>query len=568
MYNTADLCYLLFVMFNPILKEISSIVFPDLQMTEEQVLQRFPKRELPEGAKVTRFAPSPTGFLHIGGVYTSIASERLAHQSGGVFYLRIEDTDQKREVDGTVDLILRTFKTFDIQYDEGPLLEGGIKGEYGPYYQSERKEIYHVFIRKLLEENKAYLCFATPEELQEQSEKQTAMKVQPGYYGDWAIWRNKTHEEALEMLKSGAPYAIRLRSDGDPLKRMIIEDVIRGKIEMPENINDIVIMKNDGLRLPTYHFAHAIDDHFMGTTHVTRTDEWLASVPVHIQLFKTLGWKAPKYAHIAPIQKMDDGNKRKLSKRKDPESSMEFYMESGYPADSLKEYLLNIANSNFEDWRRANPKAAAKDFQVNLKKFNNSGGLLDMTKLDNISKNIVATYSAERIYTDAFAWAEQYNKELATKMTEQKDYFIAIFNIERRGNEVRKDIGKWSDVPSLVSFFFEDTFDRSGTKELLSNVPAEDARLSIERFHSLYTASMTKDEWLDSIKRIAVDLGYADSTKEFKNAEPGTYKGHFGTIAQALRVAITGRTQSPDLYEVMQVLGETESLKRLQSFAL
>lgn len=550
------------------LKEITNLVFPNLTLTEEEIIARYPKRELPEGAKVTRFAPSPTGFLHIGGVFTSIASERLAHQSGGIFYLRIEDTDQKREVEGTVDLILRTLETFDISYDEGPLLGRGEKGSYGPYYQSARNDIYHVFVRKLLEEDKAYLCFATPEELQDISERQAAMKVQPGYYGEWAIWRHKTAEEVLAALKEGKNFAIRLRSNGDPLKRMFIEDVIRGKLEMPENINDIVIMKGDESRLPTYHFAHAIDDHFMGTTHVTRTDEWIASLPIHIQLFQTLGWKAPKYAHISPIQKMDNGARRKLSKRKDPESSMEFYMESGYPADSLKEYLLNIANSNFDDWRRANPTAPAKDFQVNLKKFNNSGGLLDMIKLDNVSKNVIAKYSAEEIYEKTLTWAKSYNTSLATKMEKNREYFIRIFGIERRGNEVRKDIGKWSDIEDLVSFFFADQLDRSDAKELLKAIPVEDITASIKKFEEVYSVALSKDEWLGSIKTIAKELGYADSTKEFKEAAPGTYKGHFGTIAQVLRVAITGRTQTPDLYEVMEVLGEAECKRRLESFTV
>lgn len=553
-------------MSSSVLKEIASLVFPDLTLTEEQVLERYPQRQLQEGAKVTRFAPSPTGFLHIGGIFASLASERLAHQSGGVFYLRIEDTDQKREVEGTVDLILRTFKTFDITYDEGPLLGGGEKGSYGPYYQSARRDLYQVFIRKLLEEDNAYLCFATPDELKELSEKQAAMKLQPGYYGEWALWRNKSPEEALEALKAGKEYVVRLRSKGDALKRIVIEDGIRGKIEMPENINDIVIMKRD--RLPTYHFAHAIDDHLMGTNLVLRADEWVASLPIHIQLFVTLGWKPPKYAHIAPIQKIDGDSRRKLSKRWDPESSMEYYMEHGYPADAIKEYLLNIANSNFEDWRRANPTAPAKEFQVNLKKFNNSGGLLDMVKLDNISKNIIAKYSAEEIYKMALDWAKTYHTGLATKLEENREYFIRIFAIERRGNEVRKDIGKWSDIENLVSFFFVDSLDRSSAKEALKTTPTEDITSSIEKFAEVYSASLSKDEWLESIKTIAKELGYADSTKEFKEAAPGTYKGHFGAIAQVLRVAITGRTQTPDLYEVMQVLGEEECKKRLESFSL
>jgi glutamyl-tRNA synthetase len=487
-----------------LLKKISEIVFKDLDLNYQDVEKKYPPRSLPEGAMVTRIAPSPTGFMHIGGVYAALISERLAHQSKGVFYLRIEDTDKKRYVEGAVDLIKRSMKEFNILFDEGEDENGVEKGNYAPYTQSHRENIYKSFVKKLFDEGKAYLCFATPEELEEMSKKQSDLKLTTGYYGEWAIWRNKSAEETLSALNEGKSYVVRLKSPGNQENKTFIHDFIRGKLEFPENVNDIVLLKSNGL--PTYHFAHVIDDHFMYTSHVIRGDEWLSSLPVHVQLFKMLGWEPPKYGHIAPIQKLEDNSRRKLSKRKDPEASVDYYMDNGIPAEAVKEYLLNLANSNFEDWRKENPSLKLEEFELDTHKFNNSGGLLDLVKMENISKNFIAFLSSEEVYNRTLKWSEKYDPEMAEKLKNNKVFCIGIFSIDRGIPDPRKDIAKWADVKNLTNFFFDDWFFSQDInyKEILGNTSIEDSIASMEKFSIKYPEINSKEEWLQTLKDMAV----------------------------------------------------------------
>ena len=540
-------------------KDLANAIFPeakDITYYEE----KYPERNLKEGAIVTRFAPSPTGFVHIGGLYQSLIARKLANQTEGVFLLRIEDTDQKREVENGITDIVQSLDRFGIEPDEGMVSETEGKGNYGPYRQSMRKEIYQSYAKYLIEQGKAYPCFCTPEELEEMREKQEAAKIRPGYYGVWAKCRNITVEEAIEKIKNGEKYIVRFKSPGREDRKIKHHDVIKGNVDFPENDQDIVIIKADGL--PTYHFAHAIDDHLMRTTHVIRGDEWLSSVPLHLQLFHELGFKAPKYAHIAPIMKNDNGNKRKLSKRKDPEAAVSYYDEMGIPKEAVNEYLLNIANSNFENWRRANKDKSIDEFELQLNKMSVSGALFDMVKLLDVGKTVISKFTAEEVYENAFKWAKTYDKELED-MLQDKEYALKIFGIERGNKKPRKDIAKWSDVKENIEYMYDDKFlskEQEYPYQVINEKEDVDKILNLY-MEKYYDENDDKQQWFDKIKELAGELGYAKEVKEYK-ANPDTYKAHVGDVSTVLRVALTGRTNTPDMYEIMQVLGKESIEKR------
>ena len=441
--------------------DLANLIFPDAKDISYYE-EKYPERNLPEGAVVSRFAPSPTGFVHIGGLYQALVAKEMTSQTGGVFFLRVEDTDQKREVENGVTGIINSLKEFELLPDEGMFSETEEKGEYGPYKQSLRKEIYQSYAKYLISQGKAYPCFCTTEEGEELRKKQEAAKIRPGYYGVWAKCRNITVEEAAEKIKNGEKYIIRFKSPGREDRKIKHHDVVKGNVDFPENDLDIVIIKADGL--PTYHFAHAVDDHLMRTTLVIRGDEWLSSIPLHLQLFHELGFKAPKYAHIAPIMKNDNGAKRKISKRKDPEAAVSYYKENGIPVQAVKEYLLNISNSTFENWRRANPDKALEDFKFDIKKMSVSGALFDMVKLLDIGKNVISKMTAEQVYDYSLAWAKEYDEEL-TKMLEDKEYSLKILGIERGNKKPRKDIAKWSELKNSIIYMYDERFFANPTYE-------------------------------------------------------------------------------------------------------
>ncbi|MBE6449140.1 MAG: glutamate--tRNA ligase [Alphaproteobacteria bacterium] len=545
-------------------QEIIDLVFPNPLPTPEELETKYPVRNLLQGAQVTRIAPSPTGMMHVGTVYGALIDERLAHQSGGVFMLRLEDTDQKREVKEAVDLILRVFNDCQILNDEGPVFGREEQGNYGPYFQSARKEIYHAFVKKLLQEDKAYLCFCNEEENARLHDMQAKANVRGGYYGAFAKCRKLTEDEILENLKAGKSFVVRFKSMGHYSQKIVLSDVVRGKREFPQNDLDVVIMKGDGL--PTYHFAHAVDDHLMRTTTVVRGDEWLSTWPLHAQLFEALGWDMPKYIHTATIQKIDEkGNRRKLSKRLDPEANAMSFSENGYPRTALIEYLLNLANSNFEDWRRANPNAPYQDFPFSAKKLGTSGALFDFVKLDSISRDIIGRMSAEEVYNETLAWCEKYDADFAVVMKENADYMKQILDIERSGvKKVRKDITKWSDVKKESLFFFDNQFTQSKESilEQLKSLSINDINDIVDVFNKLYDINDEKDAWFEKVKQVAQKVGFTCDMKAYK-ANPEAFKGNVSDVATVLRVFITGRTQSPDLYAIMKVMGKERISKRL-----
>ena len=542
-------------------KELADLIFPDAKEISYYE-EKYPARELPEGAVVSRFAPSPTGFVHIGGLYQALVAREMAKKTGGVFFLRVEDTDQKRKVENGVTGIVNALKDFDMAPDEGMITETEEQGNYGPYKQSLRKDIYEAYAKYLMEQGKAYPCFCTPEEGEEIRKKQEAAKIRPGYYGVWAKCRNLTVEEAAEKIKNGEKYIIRFKSPGREDRKIKHHDVIKGNVDFPENDQDIVIIKADGL--PTYHFAHAVDDHLMRTTLVIRGDEWLSSMPLHLQLFHELGFKAPKYAHIAPIMKNDNGNKRKLSKRKDPEAAVEYYKEEGIPPIVVKEYLLNIANSNFENWRRANPDKSLDEFDFQLNKMSVSGALFDMVKLLDIGKTVISKMSAEEVYENALEWAKEYDKELE-EMLEDKEFSLKVLGIERGNKKPRKDIAKWSDVKNSIIYMYDKKiFEGNVTYDYAKISDKEEIRKILKSYiEKHFDINDDKDMWFNKIKELAEEMGYAREVKEFK-ANPENWPGHVGDISTVLRVALTGRQNTPDMYEIMQVLGKDSVIKRLE----
>lgn len=540
-------------------KELANLIFPDAKDISYYE-EKYPERNLQEGAIVTRFAPSPTGYVHIGGLYQSLVAKMSAKKTGGVFFLRIEDTDQKRKVENGVTDIVNSLKVFDMAPDEGMISETEWTGDYGPYIQSERKEIYQAYAKYMIEQGKAYPCFCTPEQEEERNKLQLDAKIRPGYYGVWAKCRNLTLDEMAEKIKAGVPYVIRFKSTGREDRKIQISDGIKGKITFPEYDIDIVIIKSDGL--PTYHFAHMVDDHLMRTTHVIRGDEWLPSVPLHVQLFKEAGFKAPKYCHISPMMKNDNGNKRKLSKRKDPEAAVSYYDELGVPPDAVKEYLLNIANSTFENWRRQNKDANIEDFDFHLNKMSVSGALFDMVKLFDVAKIVISRYSAEKVYNDSYAWAKKYDEELV-KLLENKDYALKVLGIERGNAKPRKDIAKWSDLKENISYMYNEEFDKI-TEFDFGKVTDKDLANKISKLYAekYFDINDDKQTWFDKMKDLAEEVGFAREVKEWK-AEPEKWPGHVGDISSVIRSKLTGRLNTPDLYEIIKVLGKDEVLRRL-----
>ena len=541
-------------------KELADLIFPDAKDVSYYE-EKYPERNLKEGAIVTRFAPSPTGFVHIGGLYQSLVAKKMAKQTDGVFFVRIEDTDQKREIENGVSEILTSLKEYDLSPDESLNEDGTDNGNYGPYIQSKRKEIYQAYAKSLLEKGLAYPCFCSAEDLNEIRENQTKARQRTGYYGKWTRCRNMPVDMAIEKIKNGDSYIVRLKSPGNPDKKIKHKDLIKGNIEFPENDQDIVIIKSDGL--PTYHFAHAVDDHLMRTNLVIRADEWVASVPLHLQLFYMLGFKAPKYAHIAPIMKEEDGNKRKLSKRKDPEAAVSYYREEGIPKEAVIEYLMNIANSNFEAWKKGNKDKSVDDFNFDIKKMGVSGALFDMVKLLDVSKTVISTYSAEKVLEDVLNWSNIYDKDLYELLNRDKEYALKIFGIERGNVKPRKDIAKWSDVKDSIIYMFDDRFLISNIEYEYQKVTDEDEikKIVTTYFDKYYDENDDKQTWFNKMKDLSEELGYAREVKEYKN-NPDAYKGHVGDISTVIRVKITGRANTPDLYEILKVLGKESVLKR------
>ena len=542
-------------------KDLADLIFPeakDISYYEE----KYPRRELKENAVVTRYAPSPTGVMHIGGLYQALIAKKIAKQTEGVFFVRIEDTDQKREIENGTMEIINSLSNFGLEPNEGMISETEEKGIYGPYKQSKRKDIYQAYAKYLIEQGKAYPCFCTPEDVEAIRAKQEAAKIRPGYYGVWAKCRNNTVEEMAEKIKNGEKYIIRFKSPGREDRKIKHKDVIKGNVEFPENDQDIVIIKADGL--PTYHFAHAIDDHLMGTTHVIRGDEWLSSVPLHLQLFHELGFRPPKYAHIAPIMKNDNGNKRKLSKRKDPEAAVSYYEQEGIPSEAVNEYLLNIANSTFENWRRANKDKSVDEFELKLNKMSVSGALFDMVKLLDVGKTVISKFTAEEVYEKAMTWAKKYDNELE-EMLKDKNYALKIFGIERGNQKPRKDIAKWSDVKESIIYMYDNKFLDETIEYPYQTINEKDdinkiLKLYIEKY---YDENDDKQTWFNKIKELSGKMGFAKEVKEYKQ-NPDMYKAHVGDVSTVLRVALTGRTNTPDMYEITNVLGKESIQKRFE----
>lgn len=540
-------------------KKIAELIFTDVDKSTEYYEELYPARELPEGARVTRFAPSPTGYLHFGGLYAGFASKLTAESTNGVFMLRIEDTDKKREVEDGVTGIVTGLKAFGVDPDEGVMGFDAEEGKYGPYTQSRRRAIYRAFAKKLMEEGKAYPCFCTPEDLDEIRAKQENEDIK-GYYGSYAKCRELSDEEIIEKINACVPYTVRLRSTGDISRKIKFDDMIKGKIEMSENVNDVIILKADGI--PTYHFAHAVDDHLMHTTHVVRGDEWIASVPLHIELFRALGFKTVKYAHIAPIMKEENGGKRKLSKRKDPEANVSYYIEKGYPEASVKEYMLTILNSNFEEWRRANKTEDIAKFPFNLKKMSVSGALFDMVKFNDVSKNVISVMTAEQVYNLIVDWAREYNQQLYKLFVSNPEKAKAALNIDRENPKPRKDIACWEEVENYVAFFYKELYKEDYT--LPEHIRRTDAVEILTKYKALYSENDGKDEWFAKIKELCTLCGYTPNVKEYKQ-NPGAFKGHVGDVSTVIRVAITSRINTPDLYYIMQILGVDEIMRRIDN---
>lgn len=543
-------------------KELAEKLFPEELPSIKSLFEKYPKRELPKDAMVTRIAPSPTGFMHIGGIYMALISKRFADQTKGVYYLRIEDTDKKREVEGARKVIAESLHRFGLDPEEGEGTDGIERGKYGPYRQSERKDIYKSFIKYLIEIGRAYPCFSSEEELEKMRKMQEELKVRPGYYGVWAKYRDLDKKTTGEMLEQNKPFVIRFKSMGNNVNTFIHNDLIKGSVEMPENDLDAIIMKSDGL--PTYHLAHAVDDRLMGTTHVLRGDEWLSSVPLHYELFQALGFEHPEYSHIAPINKIDEsGGKRKLSKRKDPEANVAFYEESGYPEIAVTEYLLNIANPDFEDWRKNNPDKSPLGFKLFFNKLSTGAGpIFDKTKLQNIAKEVIAKMKPEEFYKNVFDWALKHDLEFGEILAKDPEYWLRVFSIERGGNKPRKDIAMWSEVKEVFSFFNKEHFTKPDWSNFTSVLSSSEIKDIISQYSEIFSSADSPEKWLEKVKKIAANFGFAPNTRTFKENR-NNYRGHIGEIAQVIRFAITGQTQSPDLYQTVQALGEEECKKRL-----
>ncbi len=537
---------------------LAQLLFPHVTETPEELEEKYPLRNVPEGAVITRMAPSPTGFVHLGNLVQGLTSERMAHQSGGVLFLRVEDTDAKREVAGAVEVLIDTLKHYGIKFDEG-FTANGDAGNYGPYRQRQRANLYHVYAKKLVSEGQAYPCFCTEEELTAMREQQEATKDNFGYYGSYAVWRDRPIEDIKAKLDQGAPWVLRFRSTGSIENQFKFDDLVKGKLTVTENNIDHVLLKSDGI--PTYHFAHAVDDHLMRTTHVVRGDEWLATLPFHIQLFKALGFKLPKYVHIGPLMKMDGNSKRKLSKRKDPELALTFYKAEVFPVVAVYEYIMTLLNSNYEDWRRANPTAPSGDFKFSPKKLNPAGNLFDYAKLTDVSKNEIAKMDAEKVYTLLTEWAKEFDPDFGEKLAENKDYAVSILAIGRGGKKPRKDLATWKEAKPYMGFFYDEylvkpVFDEKFSKETIYAV--------LEKFIAAYDPADDSNVWFEKVKATTEQIGFTTDMKAYK-ADPTAFPGTVADVSTFIRQAITGKTNSPDLYTVMQILGTDRSIARIKA---
>lgn len=545
-------------------KKLADLLFPNVTITKEDLEQKYKTRGLPENAIVTRFAPSPTGFLHMGSVFTCLVADNFAKKSGGKFLLRIEDTDQTRKIDSAVKLIINGLKRYGINFDEGVDEEGNDYGDYGPYTQSERREIYQAMAKYLVSVGKAYPCFCTEEISSRDKQIQEVNKELIGYYGSYAHCRDLSFEEIENNIKQGMQFAIRLKCESNVANKIVLEDAIRGTLKVSDNFNDVILLKRDGL--PPYNFAHVCDDHFMRVNLVIRGDEYIPSIAEHIQIFKACGFEPIKYAHVAPIQKMDGSSKRKISKRKDPEADVQFYITEGYPVESVREYLYTVANSNFEEWRRTNSLLETDDFVISPEKMSISGALFDLPKLNDISKNVIAKFSADKVYDLALNWAVSYDKQLFTILNEQKEYSKLVFSIERGTAKPRKDIAKWNEVKETYSYFYNDLYNPQCEQDYnfdYSKFKKADLIEIINRYINVYEEETDKQIWFDKIKNLAVDIGFTNDMKIYK-ANPENFSGHYGDVATILRVAITTRTNTPDLFAICTLLKKEEIIRRLK----
>ena len=538
--------------------KLADLLFPNIEKTPAYYEEKYPERDLPKGAMVTRLAPSPTGFIHLGNLFGAVVDERLASQSGGVFILRIEDTDAKREVEGAVELTIETMKHFNIEFDEGATADGET-GSYGPYRQRQRKDIYQAFAKYLVQKGFAYPCFCTETELEQIREQQKEAKLDFGYYGEWAKHRNTPLEDIEKELAAGTEYVLRFRAMGEAGKYDKVMDGIRGEIEVPQNIQDIVLLKSDGI--PTYHFAHAVDDHLMRVTHVVRAEEWMSTLPIHIQLFDTLGFARPVYCHTAQLMKVDNGNKRKLSKRKDPELGLDYYKEIGYTVDAVWEYLLTILNSNYEAWRDKNPDADRKEFKFTLDKMTKSGTLFDIMKLNNISKDAIAKMTAEQVYEGLAGWANEYDGEFYDAISKAQAKTTAILNMGRNAKKPRKDIVTWSQCKEFIKYFYNEYFE---VLDEYPDIPAENIKKILVDYVGSYNHADEKNDWFEKVKVITESLGYATNTKEYKE-DPDKFGGSVIEVTTIIRIALTGKANAPDIWEIQQILGEGDTIGRMKN---
>ena len=545
-------------------KQLADLIFPEITKTVDDLEKEYPKRDLIEGAEVTRFAPSPTGFLHTGSLFTSMVCRKVASQTGGVFFVRLEDTDTKREIAGSGEQLLKQLHIFGVDPDEGYLGDHE-EGKYGPYIQSKRADIYKVVIKHLLEEGKAYPCFCTSEDLENLRKEQESQKLNPGYYGEFAKCRNLSNEEKYERIKNGEKFVIRFRSNGDYHNKIAVSDLVRGEFEIAQNDQDIVIFKSDGL--PTYHFAHVVDDHFMRTTTVIRGEEWVASLPIHVEMFASLGWKAPKYAHLPVIMKVDEetGNKRKLSKRRDKEAAVSYFIEDGYLPEALIMYLMTIANSNFEEWILANHFEHMEDFVFSFKKMSLEGALFDMGKLNFFSRELLAKLNKNEITDLAEKYASEYNMELLLAINQDRDRFVEIMNIDREKANPRKDYEKFGNMLDIISFFYDALYDKDiedGIALFNEKFSHQDLIEALEAIKKELAIGEDEQSWFNNLKEIGTKLNYAANNKEYK-ANPEQFKGNIGDLAEILRITLTTRKNAPNLYSVMKVLGLNESHRRI-----
>ena len=538
-------------------EQLAELLFGGIDKTPEYYEEKYPKRSLPEGAPVTRIGPSPTGFVHLGNLYNAIIGERLAHQNGGTFFLRIEDTDAKREVEGAVELVISAMDFFGIHFDEGASVDGD-NGAYGPYRQRLRKEVYQCYAKELVKKGLAYPCFCSEDDLSKMREEQISDKLNFGYYGKWAKCRDLSIDDIKKRIENGDKYVLRFKSNGDENNHVEVYDGIRGMLNVSENYQDFVLLKSDGI--PTYHFAHVIDDHLMRTTHVVRGEEWLSTLPIHVQLFDALGFDRPVYCHTAVLMKMDGDTKRKLSKRKDPELGLEYYRSEGYAPRAVWEYLMTVLNSNFEEWRLENPDAPIDDFKFSLDKMSNSGALFDIMKFEDVSREVLLRTPANKIYDEFSDWLKEYDPEFYKLFTRDKNYSEKIIDVGRNGNRPRKDLTSWKQARDFFSFYFPETFKVED--EFPERGSKEDRYKILKQYLTSFNIKDDNSEWFQKIRDITESMGYAVKPKDFKK-NPDMYKGSVSDVSGVIRVAITGRTNSPDLWEICQIIGEDEMTRRI-----